>query len=40
LNAIQTVNEEHEPPHVIQDSKLNHFPHLMVISELIHASTD
>jgi len=40
LNAIQAVNEGREPPHVIRDSKLNHFPHLVVVSELIHASTD
>jgi len=40
LNAIQAVNEGREPPHVIRDSKLNHFPHLVVVSELIDASTD
>lgn len=40
LNAIQAVNEGREPPHVIRDSKLNHFPHLVVVSELIHASMD
>jgi phthalate 4,5-dioxygenase len=40
LNAIRDVMEGREPLHVIRDPKLNYFPHIVVHSELIPASTD
>lgn len=40
LNAIKDLKEGREPQHVIRDAKLNRFPHLVVISEIVAASTD
>jgi phenylpropionate dioxygenase-like ring-hydroxylating dioxygenase large terminal subunit len=39
-SAIEDVKEGREPRHVIRDPKLNGFPHLVVLSEVIPASTD
>ncbi|HEY2988240.1 MAG TPA: Rieske 2Fe-2S domain-containing protein [Candidatus Binatia bacterium] len=40
LAAIQDVKEGREPRHVIRDAKKNSFPHLVVLSEVVSASTD
>lgn len=40
LNAIKDVKEGREPQHVIRDPGLNRFPHLVVVSEVVPASTD
>jgi phenylpropionate dioxygenase-like ring-hydroxylating dioxygenase large terminal subunit len=40
LNAIKDVEEGREPQHMIRDPKLNRFPHLVVVSEVVPASTD
>ena len=40
LKAIQDVQEGREAPHVVRDPKLNRFPHLVVISEVIPSGTD
>jgi len=40
LNAIRDVKEGRDPGHVIRDSRLNRFPHLVVLSELVPAATD
>lgn len=40
LNAISDVKAGREPQHVIRDPNLNRFPHLIVHSELVPASTD
>lgn len=40
LNAISDVQAGREPQHVIRDAKVNRFPHLIVHSELVPASTD
>ena len=40
LNAIKNVQEGRQPQHVMRDPKLNHFSHLVVLSELVPASTD
>lgn len=40
LKAIRDVEEGREPTHVIRDPKLNHFPHLQVISEVIPNSVN
>jgi hypothetical protein len=34
------VQEGRQPQHVMRDPKLNHFSHLVVLSELVPASTD
>ena len=40
LNGIKDVKEGRQPQHVLKDPKKNHFPHLVVLSELVPASTD
>jgi phenylpropionate dioxygenase-like ring-hydroxylating dioxygenase large terminal subunit len=40
LNAIEDVKLGREPRHRIGDPKANRFPHLMVISEVVPASTN
>jgi phthalate 4,5-dioxygenase oxygenase subunit len=40
LNAIKDVKEGRDPQHVIRDPKLNRFPHLVVVSEVVPTSTD
>jgi phthalate 4,5-dioxygenase len=40
LNAIRDVKEGRQPQHVVKDAKANHFPHLVVLSELVPATTD
>jgi phthalate 4,5-dioxygenase oxygenase subunit len=40
LNAINDVKQGRQPQHVIRDPKLNRFPHLVVLSELVPVSTD
>jgi phenylpropionate dioxygenase-like ring-hydroxylating dioxygenase large terminal subunit len=40
LNAIKDVQENRRPQHVMVDPAANHFPHLMVISDVIDASVD
>ena len=40
LNAIQDVQEGKDPQHVVRDAKANSFAHLVVISEVIPASTN
>ena len=40
LSAIKDAQEGRDPRHVIRDTKLNRFPHLVVISEVVPASTD
>jgi hypothetical protein len=40
LNAINDVKQGRDPQHVIRDPKLNRFSHLVVLSELVPASTD
>ena len=40
LSAIKDMAEGRDPRHVIQDPKLNRFPHLVVISEVVPAATD
>jgi len=40
LNAIKDVQEGRQPQHVIRDPKANCFSHLVVLSELVPASTD
>jgi phthalate 4,5-dioxygenase oxygenase subunit len=40
LSAIKDVQEGREPRHVIRDPKKNFLPHLVVLSEVIPASTD
>ena len=40
LNAIRDVKEGRQPQHVIRDPEANRFPHLVVLSELVPASTD
>ena len=39
-NAIRDVKEGRQPQHVVKDAKANHFPHLVVFSELVPAATD
>ncbi len=40
LSGIEDVKQGRDPRHLIRDPKENHFPHLMVISEVISRSTD
>ena len=40
LNAINDVKNGRDPQHVIRDPERNRFPHLLVLSELVPASTD
>lgn len=40
LKAIQDVQEGRDAPHAIRDPKVNRFPHLMVLSEVISSSKD
>jgi phthalate 4,5-dioxygenase oxygenase subunit len=40
LNAINDVKQGRDPQHVMRDEKLNRFPHLIVLSELVPAATD
>lgn len=40
LNAIQDVQEGKDPQHVVRDAKSNSFQHLVVVSEVISASTN
>jgi len=40
LNGIRDVKEGRQPQHVVKDTNANHFPHLVVLSELVPASTD
>lgn len=40
LRAIQDVKEGREAPHVVRDPKLNRFPYLVVLSEVISSSKD
>jgi phthalate 4,5-dioxygenase oxygenase subunit len=40
LSSIRDVEEGREPRHVIRDPKKNYLPHLVVLSEIIPASTD
>jgi hypothetical protein len=40
LSAIKDVKEGRDPKHVVRDPKLNRFPNLVVISEIIPAATD
>ncbi|HEY7316321.1 MAG TPA: Rieske 2Fe-2S domain-containing protein [Candidatus Binatia bacterium] len=40
LNSIEDVKQGRDPRHVIRDPKQNHFPQLMVISEVVSKSTD
>ncbi|MGH7766810.1 MAG: hypothetical protein ACREQP_05100, partial [Candidatus Binatia bacterium] len=40
LAAIKDVEEGREPRNVIRDPKLNRFPHLVVLSEVVPAATD
>jgi hypothetical protein len=40
LKAIQDVQEGRDAPHVVRDPKLNRFPHLVVLSEVISSSKD
>lgn len=40
LSAIRDVKEGRDPRHVIRDPKSNRFPHLVVLSEIVPASTD
>ena len=40
LTGIQDVKEGRDPLHVVRDLKANHFPHLMVISEVAPKAAD
>jgi len=40
LKAIGEVAAGREPPHVIRNAEANHFPHLMIVSEVISEGTD
>ena len=40
VSAMQEVKEGKEPRHIIRDPKANRFSHLVVLSELLPASTD
>ena len=40
LNAIEDVRQERDPRHVVRDPESNRFPHLIVQSEVVPASTD
>lgn len=40
LSAIKDVREGKDPRHVVRDSESNSFPHLVVISEVVSATTD
>lgn len=40
LKAIKDVQEGREAPHMVRDPKLNRFPHLVVISEVIPSSVN
>jgi phenylpropionate dioxygenase-like ring-hydroxylating dioxygenase large terminal subunit len=40
LAAIKDVEEGRDPRNVIRDPKLNRFPHLVVLSEVVPAATD
>ena len=40
LNAISDITEGRDPRHVVRDPKSNRFPHLIVLSEIVPASTD
>ena len=40
LRAIREVEAGREAPHVIRSAEKNHFPHLMVVSEVITNGTD
>ena len=40
LRAIRDVEAGREAPHVIRSAEKNHFPHLMVVSEVITNGTD
>jgi len=40
VQAMKDVQEGKEAPHVVRDPKLNRFPHLVVISEVIPSSVD
>jgi phthalate 4,5-dioxygenase oxygenase subunit len=40
LAAIRDVKESRDPQHVIRDAKLNRFPHLVVLSEVVPATSN
>ena len=40
LTAMEDVKEGKEPRHIIRDPKANRLPHLVVLSELLPASTE
>ena len=40
LMAIKDVQEGREAPHVIKDPKMNRFPHIQVLSEVLSSSID
>jgi phenylpropionate dioxygenase-like ring-hydroxylating dioxygenase large terminal subunit len=40
LNAIEEVRQGRDPRHVVRDPEANRFPHLIVQSEVVPASTD
>jgi phthalate 4,5-dioxygenase len=40
LRAIRAVQAGQDPPHVVRDPAANRFPHLLVLSEVVPASTD
>ncbi len=40
LGAIKDVQEGRDPRNVVRDPKLNRFPHLVVLSEVVPAATD
>jgi phenylpropionate dioxygenase-like ring-hydroxylating dioxygenase large terminal subunit len=40
MNAINDVKARRDPMHVVRDSRLNKFPHIAVISEVVPAGTN
>ena len=40
LNTVKDVQEGREAPHVIRDPKMNRFPHIQVLSEVLSSSID
>ena len=40
LAGIEEVKQGRDPRHLIRDPRANHFPHLMVISEVVPKSLD
>jgi phthalate 4,5-dioxygenase len=40
VNAVKDVRDGRDPQHVLRESSVNHFPHLIVISQLIPAEKD